>query len=189
MLICKRKTKGSRTNASVSTHGGSEVHINPCVFHWSDKIKKSNLRKEEIKMDEGYRTKLIDAARESRELAHCPYSHYKVGAAVLGEDGIIYRGCNIENVSYGATVCAERTAMFGMVAAGCKKFSAIAVATGDNFNSAPCCLCRQVMLEFCDTLDLPVIMTCPDGSVYEHTLRELAPMPFMAFEPNSDYSL
>lgn len=132
---------------------------------------------------------LISTAKEKRLNAHCPYSHYMVGAAVLGEDGKIYGGCNIENVSYGGTVCAERVALFSMVAAGCKKFTAIAIATGDDDDGAPCCICRQVMLEFCSSLDLPVYMSGPAGKVYEHTLREIAPYPFMAFDPNSDYAV
>lgn len=139
-------------------------------------------------MDSETREKLVAAARAARLNAHCPYSHYMVGAAALGEDGEIYGGCNIENVSYGATVCGERVALFNMVAAGCKKFTALAVATGDDFDCAPCCICRQVMLEFCASLDVPVIMTCPNGDEYDHTLRELAPLPFMAFDANEDYS-
>ena len=70
---------------------------------------------------------LIEKAREAREKAYCPYSKYMVGAAVLGENGKVYTGCNIENVSYGATVCAERTAIFTMVADGCRRFTALAV--------------------------------------------------------------
>ena len=133
------------------------------------------------------RDALLQAALEARQNAYCPYSHYMVGAAVLGEDGKIYRGCNIENVSYGATVCAERTALLTMVAAGCRKFTAIAVSTGDDFDTAPCMLCRQVMTEFCANLDVPVLMTSPGGPVYTHTLREIAPLPFMNFDPNKDY--
>lgn len=131
---------------------------------------------------------LIDAAQKARLGAYCPYSKYMVGAAVLGTDGKIYTGCNIENASFGATVCAERTALFGMVAAGCKKFTAIAVATGDDFDCAPCCICRQVMTEFCDSLDLPLYMVGPAGNIFEHTLREIAPLPFMAFDTNEDYN-
>lgn len=131
---------------------------------------------------------LLDAAREARKNAYCPYSHYMVGAAVLGADGNIYRGCNIENASYGATVCAERVAVLGMVAAGCRKFLGIAVAVGDDFDCGPCLICRQVLTEFCDGLDVPVLVTGPAGKVFEHTLRELAPLPFMSFDPNRDYN-
>ncbi|MDO4567226.1 MAG: cytidine deaminase [Oscillospiraceae bacterium] len=138
-------------------------------------------------MDDNIREKLVQAAREARLKAHCPYSRYQVGAAVLGEDGKIYSGCNIENVSYGATVCGERVAIFNMVSEGCKKYEALAVATGDDFDCAPCCICRQVMLEFCSSLDVPVFTACPIGTQDALTLRELAPLPFMAFDANKDY--
>lgn len=131
---------------------------------------------------------LVEAAQEARQKAYCPYSKYMVGAAVLGADGTVYRGCNIENASYGATVCAERTALLSMVASGCRKFTAIAVATGDDFDCAPCMLCRQVMTEFCDSLELPLYMVGPGGKVFEHTLREIAPLPFMSFDSNKDYN-
>ena len=83
------------------------------------------------------REQLVQAAREARENAYCPYSQYMVGAAVLGEDGNIYTGCNIENASYGMTVCGERTAIFKMVSEGCRKFVALAVVSGSNKDSAP----------------------------------------------------
>ena len=130
---------------------------------------------------------LIEAARKAREKAYAPYSGYKVGAAVLGEDGNVYTGGNIENASYGMTVCAERTALFGMVNAGCKKYVALAVVGGSDGDGAPCLACRQVMTEFCRDLDVAVYKSDPSGIIYEHTLREIAPLPFMAFEPNEDY--
>ena len=133
------------------------------------------------------RSQLLDAARAARQNAYCPYSHYMVGAAVLGENGKVYLGCNIENASYGATVCAERTAVFGMVADGCRHFLALAVAVGDDFDCGPCLICRQVLTEFCANLDVPILVTGPAGGVFEHTLRELAPLPFMSFDPNADY--
>lgn len=133
------------------------------------------------------REQLVQLAWKARENAYAPYSRFKVGAAVLGEDGNVYLGGNIENASYGMTVCAERTAVFGMVNAGCKKYTALAVVGGGSGDSAPCLACRQVMTEFCRDLDVPVYSSGPDGVIYEHTLRELAPLPFMAFEPNADY--
>lgn len=132
---------------------------------------------------------LIAAAMEAREKAYCPYSQYMVGAAVLGEDGKIYTGCNIENASYGMTVCAERTAIFKMVSEGCRKFLALAVVAGnDGKDGAPCLACRQVMTEFCANWDVPVFDTNTSGGVvWEHTMREICPFPFVIFEKNEDY--
>ncbi len=136
----------------------------------------------------GTKEELIAAGWAAREKAYCPYSHYMVGAAVLGTDGKVSTGCNIENASYGLTVCAERTALFKMVSEGCRTFTAIAVCTGDAGKEGPPCLaCRQVMTEFCEDLDVMVYDCSPDGSVWEHTLREIAPLPFMSFDKNKDY--
>ncbi len=129
---------------------------------------------------------LIEKAWEAREKAYCPYSHYMVGAAVSGENGKIYTGCNIENASYGMTVCAERTAIFTMVADGCRKFDALAVVGAGDDDGAPCMACRQVMTEFCSSFDVPVYNGGP-SKVYEHTMREICPLPFTAFEENEDY--
>ncbi|MBR3000505.1 MAG: cytidine deaminase [Oscillospiraceae bacterium] len=131
---------------------------------------------------------LIALGWEAREKAYCPYSNYMVGAAVLGSNGKVYTGCNIENASYGLTVCAERVALFKMVSEGCRTFEAIAVCTGDAGKEGPPCLaCRQVMTEFCANFDVPVYDCSPDGSVWEHTLSELAPLPFVSFDKNKDY--
>lgn len=101
------------------------------------------------------RDELILAAFEARKQAYAPYSRHKVGAALLAENGKVYMGCNIENIAYGPTNCAERTAFFKAVSEGERKFSAIAVVGGheeakelDYF--PPCGICRQVMMEFCD---------------------------------------
>ena len=131
---------------------------------------------------------LIAEGWKAREKAYCPYSHYMVGAAVLGSNGKVYTGCNIENASYGLTVCAERVALFKMVSEGCRTFEAIAVCTGDAGKEGPPCLaCRQVMTEFCANFDVPVYDCSPDDSVWEHPLRELTPLPFVSFEKNADY--
>ena len=130
---------------------------------------------------------LCQEARKARENAYCPYSRFMVGAAVLGEDGRIYTGCNIENASYGMTVCAERTAIFKMVSEGCRKFKALAVAGSTEEDGAPCMACRQVMTEFCFDMDVPVYVTCPSGKIYTHTMKEICPYPFMAFNPSADY--
>ncbi len=133
------------------------------------------------------REKLVELAWKARENAYAPYSRFKVGAAVLGEDGNVYLGGNIENASYGMTVCAERTAIFGMINAGCKKFTAIAVVCGCEQECSSCMACRQVMTEFCENLDVPVYFSGTTGEIWDHTVGELAPLPFMAFEPNADY--
>ena len=131
---------------------------------------------------------LVRMAMEARNNAYCPYSNYMVGAAVLASNGKVYTGCNIENASYGLTVCAERVALFKMVSEGCRTFEAIAVATGDPGKEGPPCLaCRQVMTEFCANFDVPIYDCSPDGSVWEHTLREMAPYPFTSFDKNQDY--
>lgn len=131
---------------------------------------------------------LIEKARGAREKAYCPYSKFMVGAAVLGENGKVYTGCNIENASYGATVCAERTAIFTMVADGCRRFTALAVVGAGDEDGAPCMICRQVMTEFCASFEVPVYVGGPT-KVYEHTMREICPLPFVSFEENKDYHI
>ena len=125
---------------------------------------------------------LIAKAWEAREKAYCPYSQFMVGAAVLGEDGKVYTGCNIENASYGMTVCAERTAIFKMVSEGCRKFTALAVVGGGDGDSAPCLACRQVMTEFCADWKTPVYVSGPSGVIYTHPMDEICPLPFVMFE-------
>lgn len=98
------------------------------------------------------RNELQNAARSARENAYAPYSNYRVGSAVLTEDGTIITGCNVENASYGATICAERVALTRAVAQGKRRFVAIAVATVDG--GSPCGICRQVMVELGPTMDV-----------------------------------
>lgn len=130
---------------------------------------------------------LIQQARIARKKAYCPYSHYMVGAAVLGINGKIYTGCNIENASYGMTICAERTAIFTMVADGCRQYKALAVVGGEEGDGAPCMACRQVMTEFCESMDTPMYHSGPQGEIYEHPIKEICPFPFTAFKENKDY--
>lgn len=127
---------------------------------------------------------LAQAAVQARENAYAPYSKFKVGAAVLGTDGNIYTGCNIENVSYGLTMCAERTAIYKMVSQGCTKFTAIAIAAGQNpTDSAPCGACRQVMGEFChDVNKTLVIMSSAAGEYITETFAGIYPYPFINFK-------
>jgi cytidine deaminase len=99
---------------------------------------------------------LIEAAVEARERAYAPYSRYAVGAAIATSSGRLYRGCNVENSSYGATICAERSAIAQMVAAGDRDPVACAVATGGSSPGTPCGICRQVLFEFAD--DMPIAL-------------------------------
>lgn len=127
--------------------------------------------------DSGY-LQLIEKAREVLSNAYCPYSDYRVGAAVLTEKGNIYTGCNVENSSYGASNCAERTAVFKAVSEGERSFSAIAVFTDEgNDPPFPCGICRQVLTEFCSP-DMPVIIYDGEKSVYNFALEELIPFSF-----------
>lgn len=126
--------------------------------------------------------KLIGAALEARERAYAPYSHFKVGAALLTAEGRIFTGCNIENASYGVTNCAERTALFKAVSEGYTHFSAIAVAGGpagaEKLPFAwPCGICRQALAEFCGP-DFRVLTAGDGQKVRECTLAELLPHQF-----------
>lgn len=130
-------------------------------------------------IDKDTRNRLFDAAWGALENAYAPYSHFKVGAAVLGEDGNIYVGCNIENISYGLTVCGERCALFNMVSSGCKKFSAMVCVTCANEVTTSCGACRQVMAEFAQSMDVPVIFAARCDEVLETTLGGLMPYYYL----------
>ena len=119
--------------------------------------------------------KLISAARQASEHSYAPYSGFRVGAALLTATGRIYIGANIENASYGASVCAERTAFFQAILAGETVFEAIAIAGGDDF-CPPCGICRQVMSEFCAP-DFRVLL-CRGQEIRSFSLKELLPMAF-----------
>jgi cytidine deaminase len=125
---------------------------------------------------------LIQAAMEARERAYAPYSGYLVGAALLTDEGEIYQGCNIENASYGAANCAERTAFFKAVSEGVRSFRAICVVGGKDGvlteYAAPCGVCRQVMMEFCDPDRFQIILATGTDHYDIFTLRELLPQGF-----------
>jgi cytidine deaminase len=119
---------------------------------------------------------LVERAMEAREHAYAPYSRFHVGAALLASDGAVYIGCNVENSSFGATCCAERTALFAAVADGRRDFAAVAIAA-DTPRTAPCGICRQALAEFHPAL--PVILTDGDGGYLLCSLAELLPEPFL----------
>jgi len=123
---------------------------------------------------------LVQAAREAAQQAYCPYSKYHVGAAVLAEDGQVYSGCNVENASYGLTMCAERVAVFKAVSHGCRALVALAVVGGSSAKPAsPCGACRQVLVEFA-AAETPVFIAPlkKGGRITETTLGALLPMAF-----------
>ena len=124
---------------------------------------------------------LIKAAFKAREHAYAPYSHFAVGAAVLTKDGQVYTGCNIENASYGATNCAERTAIFKAVSEGHKEFVKIAIVGGKPGEEIsefayPCGVCRQVMAEFCD--ESFTILLGNSKGIKSFSLKEILPLSF-----------
>lgn len=117
---------------------------------------------------------LLQRAIEVREKSYSPYSHYKVGAALITISGKVYTGCNIENAAYSPSVCAERTAIFKAVSEGEREFAAIAVVTSDG--GAPCGICRQVIREFAPNLTIIVGNTLGNYQVF--TLADLLPHSF-----------
>ena len=123
---------------------------------------------------EAQKEKLIKAACKAREQAYAPYSNYKVGAAILTGDGQIISGANVENVSFGLTICAERTAVVKGVSEGVREFLAIVICT-DNMGS-PCGACRQTLVEFAG--DIPVWLADNQGNSRETTLYQLLPEHF-----------
>lgn len=128
-------------------------------------------------MEDTKKQELIQIALEARKKAYAPYSKYQVGAALLGKSGHIYSGCNVENASFGATICAERTAAVKAVSEGETSFIALVVATDGNEPGAPCGICRQFLAEF--GLDLILILVNLDGKKIETTLDQYLPGAFV----------
>ena len=126
--------------------------------------------------------KLIDTAIEQLKFSYTPYSNFKVGAALLTKSGKIYTGCNIENASYTPTNCAERTAFFKAVSEGVRDFQAICIVGGKDGQlteyTAPCGVCRQVMMEFCDPKTFQIILAVDKEQYTIYTLEELMPLGF-----------
>ena len=120
--------------------------------------------------------KLIQAAIEMRKQSYSPYSNFAVGAAVLSNDGYIYGGCNIENASYGATNCAERTAVFKAVSEGYTQIERIAIVSSSHQKTPPCGICRQVLAEFM-TENAQILLADKDG-IESYTIKDLLPESF-----------
>lgn len=127
-------------------------------------------------MDAATRERLLDAAREVQCRAYAPYSHFRVGAAVLGTSGTIYRGCNVENSSYPVSLCAERGAIAAAVAAGETALSAVAIVADADEPCPPCGMCRQALAEFGPSMH--VVLSGAGGRVRELTLDTLLPDHF-----------
>ena len=119
---------------------------------------------------------LQSAALSARAHAFAPFSHFQVGAALEDADGRIHTGCNVENATYGLTVCAERVAVFKAISEGVRKFRRIAIAADTDNLTPPCGACRQILWEFCG--DLEIILVNPRGKTETHQLKDLFPKPF-----------
>ncbi len=128
-------------------------------------------------MDANEQQRLIDAALAARELAYAPYSKFLVGAAVLDEEGKITPGANVENASYGLTICAERVAVGAAVAAGARNLAAVAIATSGG--ASPCGACRQVLAEFGGVMEVVLVDTDNPARVQHKTLDQLLPEQFV----------
>ena len=127
-------------------------------------------------------SELMDMAKEAMKSAYAPYSHFSVGAAVETDDGEVYCGCNIENSSYGATICAERTAISKAVSEGYRRITRIAICDSNNSYAWPCGICRQVMSEFA-VEDFYVILE-DNGKISNFFLKELLPNSFSGKDMN-----
>ena len=134
-------------------------------------------------MDNNFNTaQLIQEAIAAMQYSYTPYSHFRVGAALLTKSGKIYRGCNIENAAYTPTNCAERTAFFKAVSEGELEFEAICIVGGKDGkleeNTPPCGVCRQVMMEFCNPETFKIILATDETHYTEFILKELLPLGF-----------
>ena len=121
---------------------------------------------------------LLDAARAARRHAVATFSHFQVGAALLTEDGQVVTGCNIENASYGLTICAERVAMFKALSEGYRKFRRVAIVADTQSPTPPCGACRQILWEFGGNIEIWLANLTEDTG--RHQLKDLLPLPFDA---------
>ena len=122
--------------------------------------------------------RLVEAARQVRRRAHAPFSHFKVGAALEDENGRIFSGCNVENATFGLTMCAERVAVFKAISEGAAKLVRIAVVADTETLTPPCGACRQILWEFCG--DAELILANLTGKQETMTLKQIFPRPFDA---------
>ena len=121
---------------------------------------------------------LVEAALDARENAHAPFSHFKVGAALEDESGRIHTGCNVENATYGLTVCAERVAIFKAISEGARGFTRVAVVADTDNLTPPCGACRQILWEFCG--DVEIVLSNLAGKTETLRLGTLFPRAFDA---------
>jgi cytidine deaminase len=119
---------------------------------------------------------LVVRAREARDHAIAPFSSFRVGAALRTATGDVYTGCNVENASYGLTMCAERVALFKALSEGAREFAALAIVADTAQPTPPCGACRQLLWEYCG--NIPVVMANLDGVTGEHRTGDLLPLPF-----------
>jgi len=143
------------------------------------------LANKEKRLDGQQENALIEAATAVRERAYVPYSGFAVGAALLDEAGRVFSGCNVENVSYGLSSCAERNAIFAAVGQGARRVVAVAVVTGADTPTPPCGACRQVLLEFAADGDMEVVMATTAGGRRSTRLSALLPESFASFKPDN----
>jgi cytidine deaminase len=122
--------------------------------------------------------KLLEAALAARENAHAPFSMFKVGAAIEDETGRIFTGCNVENATYGLTICAERVAVFKAISEGARRFKRIAVAADTDVLTPQCGACRQILWEFCGDVELTLVNL--QGKTETFRMKDLFPRPFDA---------
>lgn len=120
---------------------------------------------------------LIEKADDMLKMAYVPYSNFPVGAVILSETGEVFAGCNVENSSYGLSICAERTAIFKAVSEGSREFKKMVITGNTDDPISPCGACRQVISEFCEP-DMPVVLTNTDGKIKKTTVAELLPGAF-----------
>ena len=137
-------------------------------------------RREELEPGSRQHTVLLERARAAMERAYAPYSGFRVGAALLGTDGSVTEGCNVENAAYPAGICAERGAIAAAIARGIRDFTTIVIATEAERPTPPCGMCRQVMMEF--SADLEVVSVTRAGTSARWTMSDLLPE---AFTPTS----